>query len=111
MQFQVSAIYLFVIAFSMCSFYDALASNTCTNVLLLPVTMFVSASPIPSLVVARLPEPVDSPLAPIDVEARMPKYIGDSPFAPLDAEARSIPEPRLEADDVVEARTPEVSSS
>jgi len=89
MQFQVSAIYLFVIAF---------------------MTMFVSASPIPSLVVARLPEPVDSPLAPIDVEARMPKYIGDSPFAPLDAEARSIPEPRLEADDVVEARTPEVEN-
>jgi len=92
MQFQISAIYLIFIA--------------C-------MTMFVSASPIPitssagSDVVARLPELVESPMAPT-AEARMLEVIGDSPLAPLDSEARSLSVPRVESSDgAAEARTPE----
>lgn len=77
------------------------------------MTMFVSASPIPiaspadSLVVARLPEPVDSPLAPAVVEARTVKFTVDSPLTPLDAEARRAPESDDNVPLNVEARTPE----
>ncbi|KAJ4483526.1 hypothetical protein J3R30DRAFT_1794738 [Lentinula aciculospora] len=83
MQFQLTAVFFFFIS--------------CT-------AMLVAASPIPipapssaDGLAVRLPEPVDSPLAPMDAEARALKFIGDSPLAPLDAEAREIPEPTVEA--------------
>ncbi|KAJ3986642.1 hypothetical protein F5890DRAFT_1552125 [Lentinula detonsa] len=64
------------------------------------IIMLVAASPIPiaSSVVARLPEPVDSPLAPMDVEARALEFIADSPLAPLDAEARGLSESTANVD-------------
>jgi len=63
--------------------------------------MLVSAAPIPAdgLVVARIPEPVDSPLASVDVKVPVLKF-RDTPIAPLDNEARA-------EISVVENRTPE----
>ncbi|KAJ3797174.1 hypothetical protein GGU11DRAFT_94589 [Lentinula aff. detonsa] len=69
------------------------------------IIMLAAASPIPiaSSVVARLPEPVDSPLAPMDVEARALEFIADSPLAPLDAEARGLSESTANVDPPLDA--------
>ncbi|KAJ4487297.1 hypothetical protein C8J55DRAFT_558367 [Lentinula edodes] len=84
MQFQFSTVFLFFVSY---------------------MIMLVAASPIPisapsssrGFVMARLPEPVDSPLAPLDNEARALDFIGTTPLAPLDAEARAKPEPASSA--------------